>query len=89
MAKNIQKICLHRHIERSVIVQIIFEAVTQIFSCHSFETDSYFLIISINFNVQLNSASAPKTMINHLAGFRKNSPLCWHCNWHLSPERTP
>ena len=67
MAKNMQNnVCLHRHIERSVIVQIIFEAVTQIFSCHSFETVFIFPYFSINFNAQLNSTSAPKTMIKSL-----------------------
>ena len=37
VAKNIQSF-LHRFIEMSFSVLIIFEAMTQIFLCHSFET---------------------------------------------------
>ena len=37
VAKNIHSF-LHRFIEMSFSVLIIFEAMTQIFSCHSFET---------------------------------------------------
>ena len=37
VAKNIHS-CVHRFIKMSFSVLIIFEAMTQIFSCHSFET---------------------------------------------------
>ena len=57
MAKNIHS-CLHRFIEMSFIVLIIFEAVTQIFSCHSFVTAYiylYYSIISKNYDAKFNS----------------------------------
>ena len=59
MANNIHS-CLHWHIEMSVIVQIIFEAVTQIFSCHSFETAFIFTIISANFDAKFDLATYPE-----------------------------
>ena len=56
VAKNINS-GLHRIIEMSCIVLIIFEAVTQIFSCHSipFKLQVRIRNISVNYDVQFNS----------------------------------
>ena len=53
VAKNIHSF-LHLFIEMSFSVLIIFEAMTQIFSCLSFELHVYILIIFIKYDAQFN-----------------------------------
>ena len=61
MAKN-KHSGLHQYIERSVIVQINFSAVTQISFVILLKLHLYFLVISIKYDAQFKLALDPKKL---------------------------